>query len=55
MEFNTDETLEGLRLTVFLNPERETVHTVEVRVDGVWTEARVFAGSTATGDVLELL
>ncbi len=41
-----------VRFVVFQNPPSETVHELEVLVDGEWTLVETFRGATATGDVL---
>ena len=53
VDFDTPATVENIRFTVFQNPEGDTVHVLELLVDGVWVEAQRFQGFTATGDVLE--
>ncbi len=53
VDFAEPRTLAGLRFTVFQNPPGKTVHVLELRVGGRWSEAERFAGRTATGDVLE--
>lgn len=52
-EFDTPRTVEGLRLVVFQNPEGDTLHVVELKIDGTWSEVERFEGATATGEVLE--
>ncbi len=51
--FEEPATLSGLRFVVFQSPPSDTVHILEVRVAGEWTEVERFAGFTSTGDVLE--
>jgi len=46
-------TLAGLRLVVYRKPPSDTVHVLELRVDGAWSEATTFRSFTTTGDVLE--
>lgn len=53
VEFDEPMTLSGLRFVVFQNPPSDTVHLLEVRVGGEWSEATTFEGFTTTGDVLQ--
>jgi predicted amidohydrolase YtcJ len=46
-------TVAAIRLVVFQNPEGDTVHTLDLLVDGEWTEMVTFSGFTTTGDLLE--
>lgn len=41
-----------VRFVVYQNPPGETVHELEVFVDGTWNLVETFRGTTATGDVL---
>jgi len=45
--------VEAVRFVVYQNPESETVHELEARIDGQWVLVERFTGFTATGDVLE--
>jgi predicted amidohydrolase YtcJ len=53
VSFVSPSTVVGVRMVVFQSPPSETVHVLEVRVGGEWTEVETFAGFTTTGDVLE--
>ncbi len=44
--------LTGIRAHVFQNPASETVHEVELLVEGEWRLVETWAGFTTTGDVL---
>ncbi len=46
------QTVTEIRFVVFQNPPGETVHELEVLVDGEWTLVETFRGATETGDLL---
>ena len=52
VDFPVAATLSAIRFVVFQNPASDTVHELEVLVDGEWTLATAFTGFTTTGDVL---
>jgi predicted amidohydrolase YtcJ len=45
-------TVSSIRFVVYQNPPSDTIHELEVMVDGEWTPAETFIGFTTTGDVL---
>ena len=45
-------TVTEVRFVVFQNPPGETIHELEVLVDGEWALVETFRGATETGDVL---
>lgn len=51
--FDDPKTISRLGLVVFQNPPSDTVHVLEIRVGGEWSEATTFRGFTSTMDVLE--
>lgn len=51
--FEDPATLTGLRFVVFQSPPSDSIHVLEIRVGGEWSEVQVFKGFTTTGDVLE--
>ena len=53
IDFAGPTVVEAVRFVVYQNPESETVHELEARIDGQWALVERFAGFTATGDVLE--
>ena len=52
VDFPEPTAVSGLRFTVFQNPPSDTVHELEVIVEGEWTVVATFSGFTTTGDVL---
>ncbi|HEX9763627.1 MAG TPA: amidohydrolase family protein, partial [Acidimicrobiia bacterium] len=55
VDFDEPTTLQGLRFTVFQNPESDTLHVLELRIEGEWVEVERFETFTATCDVLAWL
>ncbi len=53
VDFAEPTAVERLRFVVFQNPESDTIHELEIMVNGEWRLAERFEGFTATGDVLE--
>jgi len=45
-------TVSAIRFIVFQNPPGDTIHEMEVLVDGEWSLVETFSGFTTTGDVL---
>jgi hypothetical protein len=52
VDFPGPTAVSALRFTVFQNPPSDTVHELEVIVQGEWTLVATFSGFTTTGDVL---
>jgi hypothetical protein len=52
VDFPGSSTVTEIRFVVFQNPPGETVHELEMLVDGEWTLVETFRGATETGNVL---
>ncbi|MCH8986129.1 MAG: amidohydrolase family protein, partial [Acidobacteria bacterium] len=52
VDFPAPSTVTEIRLVVYQNPPSDTVHELEVLVDGEWVVVETFRGETRTGDVL---
>jgi len=52
VDLHEPTTLSAIRFVVYQNPPSDTIHELEVMVDGEWTLAETFIGFTTTGDVL---
>lgn len=52
VDFAEPVRLNEIRFVVYQNPPSDTVHALELLVDGEWRQVETFRGFTATGDVL---
>lgn len=52
VDLPTSGTVTEIRFVVYQNPPSDTVHELEVRVDGEWSLVETFQGFTTTGDIL---